>query len=355
MLKFQVRLDQDIKRSQTGFRSAKQIEYPHVRSMKLSNSALIGHTGYVGSNLAEQVRFDDFFNSSNIAELGRREYDTVVCAAAPGFKIGANDLGQDRAGRAYDDAAAISGLIASLAQLRCRRFVLISTLSVYAVTSRRERRLLRAARRAGAVPACACAPIDDDDGDDDDGAPIDESVDVWCDGCAAGGLGNHAYGRNRARLELFARRRWSAPGACVVLRLPGIYGARMRKNYLFDLLTRSQWLFKVQLHTRHQWYPLRLLGADLLRVLEHNDKVPVAAVNLFTAPLRTHTIVQSLFPTLLRDCCRTHADSEFVDDVQTQHWQLFHGSVPGYRLGAADAMRELAAFVHNEKHARARL
>ena len=47
-----------------------------VTMMKLNrpgSSALIGHTGYVGSNLAEQVRFDDFFNSSNIAELGRQK------------------------------------------------------------------------------------------------------------------------------------------------------------------------------------------------------------------------------------------------------------------------------------------
>ena len=138
------------------------------------------------------------------------QLSSVVCAAAPGFKLGANLLRQDRAGRAYDDASAVESLVASLGQLRCRRFVLISTLSVYAVTSRRERRLLRSARRQGAVPPCACAQgaAECSATADDDDTLIDENYDVWCDRCAAGGSGNHAYGRNRARLERFARKRF---------------------------------------------------------------------------------------------------------------------------------------------------
>ena len=59
------------------------------------DAALIGFTGYVGGNLHAQ--FDGYaglFNSKNIGDIGKRKWKTVVCAGAPGFKIGANVLKQ---------------------------------------------------------------------------------------------------------------------------------------------------------------------------------------------------------------------------------------------------------------------
>ena len=44
-------------------------------------TALIGHTGFVGSNLASSHRFDDVYNTANIAEIEGREYDLVVYGA----------------------------------------------------------------------------------------------------------------------------------------------------------------------------------------------------------------------------------------------------------------------------------
>lgn len=43
-------------------------------------NALIGHTGFVGSNLREQHEFDVFFNSRNIEEIKGGEFDLLVCA-----------------------------------------------------------------------------------------------------------------------------------------------------------------------------------------------------------------------------------------------------------------------------------
>ena len=40
--------------------------------------ALIGYTGFVGSNLQAQIKFDDFYNSKNIQDIKDKEYDVVV-------------------------------------------------------------------------------------------------------------------------------------------------------------------------------------------------------------------------------------------------------------------------------------
>ena len=34
--------------------------------------ALIGYTGFVGSNLQTQIKFDDFYNSKNIQDIKTR-------------------------------------------------------------------------------------------------------------------------------------------------------------------------------------------------------------------------------------------------------------------------------------------
>ena len=43
-------------------------------------SALIGHTGFVGGNIAANAQFTDCYNSKNIAEIRGKSYDMIVCA-----------------------------------------------------------------------------------------------------------------------------------------------------------------------------------------------------------------------------------------------------------------------------------
>jgi len=42
--------------------------------------ALIGHTGFVGSTLKRQTRFEHLFNRSNIKEVAAQAYHTVARA-----------------------------------------------------------------------------------------------------------------------------------------------------------------------------------------------------------------------------------------------------------------------------------
>ena len=53
-------------------------------------NALIGHTGFVGSNLLETMSFECRFNSININEILDNKYDLVVCSGIPSLKWYAN-------------------------------------------------------------------------------------------------------------------------------------------------------------------------------------------------------------------------------------------------------------------------
>ena len=42
--------------------------------------ALIGYTGFVGSNLLSQYDFTDRYNSKNIQDIHGKDYDLCLCA-----------------------------------------------------------------------------------------------------------------------------------------------------------------------------------------------------------------------------------------------------------------------------------
>lgn len=85
-------------------------------------SALIGYTGFVGSNI--HLEFTDRYNSTNILSIRGKEYDLVVCAGAPATKWWANQNPER-------DREAIQYLISNLSTIKAKHFVLISTIDVY--------------------------------------------------------------------------------------------------------------------------------------------------------------------------------------------------------------------------------
>ncbi|MDG3438846.1 NAD-dependent epimerase/dehydratase family protein [Nitrospirillum amazonense] len=144
---------------------------------------LIGHTGFVGTNLGAAHTFAGLFNSKNIAELDGSQFDVLVCAAAPATMWAANKDPEN-------DLQNIYRLLSHIERARAERFVLISTIAVLA-----------------------------------DPVGLDESTNRFETG--------KAYGRNRRFLEeactaLFPR--------CHVLRLPALFGSGLKKNFLFDIL-----------------------------------------------------------------------------------------------------------------------
>lgn len=150
----------------------------------MPRDAIIGHSGFVGGTLAQQHSFFAHFNTSNISDIGGQEFDTLVCAAAPGSMFAANREPER-------DREQINALLESLNAVRARRFVLISSIAVLA----------------------------DFAGKDDEGSKAFQEV--------------LAYGRHRRALEAFVEDTFEDS---LVVRLPALFGRGLRKNFIFDLL-----------------------------------------------------------------------------------------------------------------------
>ena len=150
-------------------------------------NALIGFSGFVGSTLLKQAHFSALFRSTNIHEIENREFDVVVCAGAPAQKWIAN---RDPA----DDRKKIESLINHLRAIKCKTFILISTVDVFK------------------------EPIGVDES-----TLVDES-------------GLHAYGLHRRLLEKFVEQYFPSH---LIVRLPGLVGPGLRKNVIFDFLNNN--------------------------------------------------------------------------------------------------------------------
>jgi len=87
-------------------------------------NALIGYSGFVGGTLLKQTAFEGLYRSTNIGEIEGKSFDTVVCAGAPAQKWIANREPEA-------DREKIEGLIAHLKSVRCKTFILISTVDVF--------------------------------------------------------------------------------------------------------------------------------------------------------------------------------------------------------------------------------
>lgn len=254
------------------------------------STALVGHSGYVGGTLLRQARFDHLYRSTNIGQIAGQRFDTVVCAGAPAQKWIAN---RDPAA----DAAAIDGLIAPLREVRCERFILVSTVDVFA------------------------EPVG-----------VDEDSPVRTEGL-------HAYGLNRRRLEEFVLGHF--PGA-LVLRLPGLVGPGLRKNVVFDLHNDNR-LEAIESRSVFQFYPMVNLWHDI--------GIAVAAglecVHLTAAPVSVAEVAASGFG---RPFDNQLDGTPARYDLRTRHAALFGGS-GHYQYSARESLQAIRAYAQSEPKA----
>lgn len=247
-------------------------------------SALIGFTGFVGSNLDRQHGFDDKFNSRNIGAIEAKSYDLVVCAGVQAKKWWANE-------HPAEDWAAITSLLDRLAHVQADRFVLVSTVDVYPHPR----------------------------GVDETTVP-DETA-------------NHAYGRHRYQVEEFVRERFPNH---LVLRLPGLFGPGLKKNVIFDLLTDNN-LEKINPDGSYQYYDLGELWGDLSRLMATDIRL----INFATAPLTTREIIDAFFPG--KDV-GGQAGPAGSYDFRTIHADRFGGQA-GYLKSQAQVRERLGRFI----------
>jgi hypothetical protein len=249
--------------------------------------ALIGHSGFVGSTLLRQRDFNACFRSTNIADVHGRAFDLVVCAAAPAQKWIAN---RDPEG----DRATILGLIDHLDQLVCSRFVLISTVDVFA------------------------HPIGVDEG-----SPVREE-------------GLHAYGLHRRMLETFVERRFSDS---LIVRLPGLVGPSLRKNIIYDFLNDNN-VAAIDSRGVFQFYPMVCLWADLQTALANGLKL----VHLTAEPINVADVSQHGFGRLFKQhVLETPARYDF----QTRYARLFGGQ-GRYQYTQRETLLAVRAYAQSE-------
>lgn len=252
-----------------------------------SRTALIGHTGFVGASLASQHRFSLHYNSKNIGEIAGQTFDTVVCAGVQAVKYWANQ-------HPDEDWQGIQRLLSPLESVKAQRFILLSTVDVYA------------------------APVGVTEADP---APAE----------------NHAYGRHRLAVESFVQARFPVSH---IVRLPGLFGAGLKKNVIFDLLNRNG-LDAIQPASAFQYYDLKHLTADLLKVVESH----IPLLNLATEPIRTQTILDHFAPGVT---IGAKAGAVGKYDFRSQYASVW-GHHGGYLYSAQEVLADMQEFFAAER------
>ena len=252
------------------------------------SEALIGYSGFVGSNLLSQQRFEEQYNSANIRDIRGKRFDRIVCAGARAVKWWANQNPEA-------DLAGIESLMDDLRYVEADQFTLISTVDVFGTPV--------------AVTELS-SPSED---------------------------GLHAYGRHRLLLEKFVAERFPS---CRILRLPALFGSGLKKNAVFDLMTDNN-LDSIHPDSCFQWYPLSRLSADM-RIAE---EAGLETLHLATQPISMEDIRSRFFPEKQIGQKRGQPG---MYDFRTVHSGLF-GSRVAYMLSAPEIMAELAKFLNGDQ------
>lgn len=158
----------------------------------MDKTVLVGSTGFVGGNLQRSHCFSAAYHATDIQNGFGRENGLVVYAGVPAAMFLAN---QDPEA----DLHVMCQARENLRRLAPQKVVLISSICVYADS--RGKTEADVPQREGLLP----------------------------------------YGANRLQLEQWVREDW--PDALIV-RLPALYGAGLKKNFLYDLHTVTPALLK---------------------------------------------------------------------------------------------------------------
>lgn len=146
--------------------------------------ALVGYTGFVGSNLAARGEFEGLYNSKNVQEAYGTCPDILYYSGVPAAKFIANKFPRQ-------DMEIMEAAVENIRKINPKKLVLISTVDVYKEPNGR-----------------------------------DEDSPMETEGLAA-------YGANRLWLEGKVREMYPD---CLIVRLPGLYGKNIKKNFIYDYI-----------------------------------------------------------------------------------------------------------------------
>lgn len=253
------------------------------------SEALIGYTGFVGSNIATKNKFDYQYNTSNINDIEGKSFDLVVSAATYAEMWRIN---QDPEG----DLAGINSLIDHLKTIKAKKFVLISTVGVYKNPS---------------------------------GA--NEDTELETDGLTP-------YGLHRRHLENFVRDNFNA----TIVRLPGLFGPGLKKNVIYDLLNNNA-VENIHSGGVYQYYDLGRLWQDIKTAVDNN----LTIINLATEPVRTDEVADYCFG-IKNFNQKPEGIKPAFWDMHSKYAEIYGGTSP-YLLNKKQVLDGIKAFVESER------
>jgi dTDP-4-dehydrorhamnose reductase len=200
--------------------------------------AIIGHTGFIGSNLKFFYKSKYNFNRKNIRLINKHKYDLVILCAPSSKMWIANKFPQK-------DYHNIKKIINILKKTRTKKIVLISTIEVYGKENNKNEL-----------------------------SKVNKSL-------------NSSYGKNRVCLEEFIKNSFSDS---LIIRLPIVYGKNFTKNCIYDLKYKNN-LNLLNGNDLIQLYNIKNLKKDIDFCLKKKIKL----INLSSKPIKLKLIAKKFF------------------------------------------------------------
>lgn len=250
--------------------------------------ALIGFSGFVGSTLLKQRAFQSLYRSTNIDDICGGDFDIVVCAGAPAQKWLANK-------EPVDDLGKINSLIEKLKTVKCKKFILISTVDVFK-------------------------------------NPVSVDEDSFVEEHEL-----HPYGLHRRFLEQFVSENFEDH---LIVRLPGLVGPGLRKNIIFDFHNDNN-LQQIESRGIFQFYPMINLWYDIEIAIKNKLKL----VHLTAEPVSVSDIAKEGFG--------FNFENEFVDKpgyyaMKSRYASLFSEGKKDYQYSKRETMMAVRAYAQSE-------
>jgi len=200
--------------------------------------AIVGHTGFIGSNLKFFYKSKYNFNTKNLRLINKYEYDLVILCAPSSKMWLANKFPKK-------DKNNIRKIINILKKTRTRKIVLISTIEVYGKNNNKNEL-----------------------------NKVDKHL-------------NNSYGKNRIFLEEFVNNFFSDK---LIIRLPIVYGKNFTKNCIYDLKNKNN-INLLNGDDLIQLYNVKNLKRDIDFCLRKKIKL----INISSNPIRLKLVAKKLF------------------------------------------------------------
>ncbi len=248
------------------------------------STALIGYTGFVGSNLNRQLVFDEMYNRKNIEKIRGKHFEHLICSGMYGTKWYANKFPEE-------DQKAIYQLMNSLVRVSCGYFVLISTVDVYK------------------------NPV-----------AVFEDTEIDLERL-------HPYGKHRFMVEEMVREQFEN---YLIVRLPALFGLGLKKNFLYDLM-HHQCLEWTHRESQYQYYNLAYLWRDIQVAMKAG--IPLLHVN--SEPITARELAQVCFQKKFE---HETDNRPMIYDVRSRYAGLYGTSCP-YMYTKQHVMEDMKRFV----------